>query len=225
VLATARLLELAAERGVERLVYPSSDKAVNPPSLYGATKRISEVLVQRAARTRGVRYLVGRYVNIVGTRGSVIETFAEQIAAGQSLTVTDRSMGRYWITMPEATWLVAQAAAVGAPESVLMLDARDEVPTVEVARRLRALLEPGAGEPAFRFTGPRPGERLHEELLSANESFVPGPSPGLLEVAHASRAEQLAAVPELLADLTALVEQAEPARFKRAVMEAARDLQ
>ncbi len=225
VLATARLLELAAERGVERLVYPSSDKAVNPPSLYGATKRISEVLVQRAARRKGARYLVSRYVNIVGTRGSVIETFAEQIAAGQPLTVTDPSMARYWITMPEATWLIVQAAAVGAPESVLMLDACEELLTVEVARRLKAVLAPATGEPAYRFTGARPGERLHEVLLSANESFSPGPCPGILEISHASRAEQLTALPELLADLTALVDRADPTQFKSAVMEAAQALQ
>src|SRR4051794_13997021 len=140
VLATKQLLTLAAERGVERFVYPSSDKAVNPPSFYGATKRLSETLVGQVASRLGRQYVVTRFVNILGTNGSAIETFAAQVTGGHSLTITDERMARYWVSMTEATWLVVQAATLGAPGSVLMLDATDEVPIVEMARRVEALV-------------------------------------------------------------------------------------
>ena len=225
VLATAGLLDLAGERGVERLVYPSSDKAVHPPSLYGATKRLCEVLVRAAARDHGRRYVVARYVNILGTRGSAIETFAEQLAGDQPLTVTDAAMTRYWISMREATWLLIQAVALAAPGSVLMLDARDEVPVVAIARRVEALLTPGAGQRPLRLTGLRPGERLREELLSEFETFAPGPGPGLLEVKNRRSEEHLAALPEHLARLLALADAADGPTLKAAAMEAARALQ
>jgi FlaA1/EpsC-like NDP-sugar epimerase len=225
VLATAGLLRLAGERGVERFVYPSSDKAVNPPSLYGATKRLSEALVQQAARDHGHRYVVARYVNILGTHGSVIETFAEQLASGQPLTVTDARMTRYWISMREATWLLAQAATVGTPGSVLMLDAREEIPVTRIARRVEALLAPDTGERPLRFTGLRPGERLREELLSEHEAFEPGPCAGLLVVRNARREEHLARLPGLLEPLSRLAADADGDRLKAAAMEAARALQ
>lgn len=225
VLATERLLTLSAERGVERFVYPSSDKAVNPPSLYGATKRLSETLVGRFARVYGRQFVVVRYVNILGTAGSAIETFAAQAAAGQPLTITDDRMTRYWISMPEATWLVAQAAAIGAPGSVLMLDVTDEVPTVEVARRVEKLVAPERTALPVRITGLRPGERLREELLSGNETFGPGPDPGLLEVVHCRRAANLDAIDVYLDTLRALAESADGAGLKAAAMEAARALQ
>lgn len=225
VLATASLLDLAGERAVERLVYPSSDKAVNPPSLYGATKRISEVLVRRAARDFGRRYVVARYVNILGTRGSVIETFVEQLAAGLPLTVTDASMTRYWISMREATWLLVQAAALGQPGTVLMLDAREEVSVVAVAQRVAALLAPDAADWPLRFTGTRPGERLREELLSEQESFGPGPCDGILAVSDRRHEEHLAGLGDHLARLIPLADGSDGAQLKAAAMEAARALQ
>lgn len=225
VRATAMLLDLAAERGVERFVYPSSDKAVNPPSLYGATKRLSETLVLRTAQEHGARYTVVRYVNILGTRGSVIETFAEQFATSQPLTITDPSMTRYWITMPEATWLLVQAAALGAPGSILMLDAREEIPVVAMARRVEALLAKDTEERPLRITGSRPGERLREELLSDHETFEPGPCTGLLEVVNHRRAQNLAALPSHLDRLMRLADGVDGEKLKAAAMEAARALQ
>jgi dTDP-glucose 4,6-dehydratase len=225
VLATERLLQLSAERGVERFVYPSSDKAVNPPSLYGATKRLSETLVGRYARTSGRRYVVVRYVNILGTAGSAIETFAGQVAAGHALTITDERMTRYWISMAEATWLVAQAAAIGSPGSVLMLDVTDEVSIVDVARRVERLVAPdGSGLP-LRITGLRPGERLREELLSDNEAFRPGPVPGLLDVANCRLAANLDAIDGHLEALRALADAGDGPGLMAAAMEAARALQ
>ena len=225
VLATEQLLALAAERGVERFVYPSSDKAVNPPSLYGATKRLAETLVGRYARDLGRPFVVTRFVNILGTNGSAIETFTAQVAAGQALTITDERMTRYWVSMPEATWLVAQAAAVGEPGSVLMLDVPDEVPTLAVARRVESLVAPGRPELPVRITGLRPGERLREELLSSNEQFVAGPCPGLLEVVNGRRTANLDAIDGHLESLRVLAASADGPALKSAAMDAARALQ
>jgi FlaA1/EpsC-like NDP-sugar epimerase len=225
VSATTSLLELCGRRAVERFVYPSSDKAVNPPSLYGATKRLAEVLVQRAASELGRAFAVARYVNILGTRGSVIETFAEQLAAGRSLTVTDASMSRYWITMREATWLLVQAAALGEPGSVVMLDAPDEIPTVAIARRVESLLAPGMPERPISFTGLRPGERLREELLTNHEWFDQGPRPGILEVRNDRRDAHVAAIAGHLDGLRALAARGDGTALKAAAMEAARALQ
>ncbi len=225
VLATETLLRLAGEYGVERFVYPSSDKAVNPPSLYGATKRLAETLVQRAARELGRRYVVARYVNILGTNGSVVETFAEQAAAGQALTITDERMTRYWISMAEATWLVVQSAAVGKPADVLMLDARDEVPVVQMARRVEALVAPGRPELPIRITGSRPGERLREELVSEYESFEPLPCPGILAVYNRRRASHLDAISAHLDRLRPLSDGSDGERLKAETMDAARALQ
>ena len=225
VLATESLLRLAGDYGVERFVYPSSDKAVNPPSLYGATKRLAETLVQRAGADLERRYVVARYVNILGTNGSVVETFAQQVAARQALTITDERMTRYWISMAEATWLVVQAAALGEPADVLMLDVPDEVPVVRMARRIEALVAPGDAPLPLRVTGSRPGERLREELLSEFEAFEPGPCPGIVAVANVRRDSHLAAITGHLARLRLLTDGSDGERLKAETMEAARALQ
>jgi len=225
VLATEQLLTLAAERDVERFVYPSSDKAVNPPSLYGATKRLSETLVGRYAERSGRRYVVARFVNILGTNGSAVETFAAQVAGGQALTITDERMTRYWVSIPEANWLVIQAATLGEPGSVLMLDVPDEVPIVAMARRVEALVAPGRPDLPLRITGLRPGERLREELASGNEQLVPGPCPGLVAVQHARRRSNLDAIEGQMAGLRELAALDDGAQLKLRVMEAARALQ
>src|SRR5215217_1880970 len=232
VLATDQLLSLAADHGVERLVYPSSDKAVHPPSLYGATKRLSETLVGRVAHDRGRRFVSVRFVNILGTHGSAIETFAAQVAAGEALTITDPAMTRSWVSMPEATWLVIQTAAIGMltqyrviAGSVLMLDVTDEVPIVTIARRVESLVAPGRPELPLRVTGLRPGERLREELLSEHEAFRRGPCTGLLEVVNQRRVPNLDGIGEFLDHLKQLAELGDGPGLKAAVMTAARALQ
>lgn len=223
VLGTRALLAQAAELGVERFVYPSSDKACGPPSLYGATKRLAELAVRAAARA-GRRYNIARFVNILGTQGSVVETFAQQVATGGPLTVTDRRMTRFWISMDEALWLLLSTAELETGGQTLMLDAREEITVVEMARRICSLLRGSPDACRLEFGTPRPGERLREALLAASERFEPGPAPGLLRVVS-SRAEQhQAALPDLLARLDALAE-AEPERLREACMDAARALQ
>jgi FlaA1/EpsC-like NDP-sugar epimerase len=225
VLATDQLLRLAAERGVTRLVYPSSDKAVHPPSLYGATKRLSETLVGRIAQETARRFVAVRYINILGTHGSAIETFAAQVAGAQALTITDPAMTRYWVSMPEAIWLVVQAAAIGAPGSVLMLDVTNEVPILDIARRVESLVAPGQPELPLRVIGLRPGERLREELLSEHEAFRTGPCAGLLEVVNQRRVANLDGVYDFLEHLRALAESGDGPALKAATMIAARALQ
>jgi FlaA1/EpsC-like NDP-sugar epimerase len=225
VLATDQLLRLTAERGVARLVYPSSDKAVHPPSHYGATKRLSETLVGRVALDLDRRFVAVRYVNILGTHGSAIETFAAQVAGGQALTITDTGMTRYWVSMPEAVWLLVQAAAIGTSGSVLMLDATDEVPILTIARRVEALVAPGRPELPIRVTGLRPGERMREELLSEHEEFKAGPCAGLLEVVNERREANLEAIHDFLEHLRALAEAGDGEGLKASAMNAARALQ
>jgi O-antigen biosynthesis protein WbqV len=225
VLGTRTLLDLCTANGTEVFVYPSSDKAVNPPSMYGATKRISEALVRRQAIASGRAYVVARYVNILGTHGSVVESFAAQLREGRPLTITDPNMTRYWIGMREATWLLLQAAALGEPAGVLMLDAREEVPVVDLAQRLAAALAPGGPDAETVITGTRPGERLREELTSAWELFEPGPCPGILTVAADRPHDQGAIVAHEYATLVDLFERDDAAGLKRAAMALARRLQ
>jgi FlaA1/EpsC-like NDP-sugar epimerase len=191
VAATRQMLHLSTEMNVSSFVYPSSDKAVNPPSLYGATKRLGEVATQQTAQAHDRRFTTVRYVNVIGTRGSVIETFSRQLAARQALSVTSAKMTRYWMTMDEAVWLLLIAATSAQPADILMLAGLNEITVLEMASRLSAMLGFGSS-PEVRITGIRPGERLREELLSAKESFTSTRIDGIARVAHEQRESQLA---------------------------------
>jgi FlaA1/EpsC-like NDP-sugar epimerase len=207
VLATRDLLRLAEAAGVEILVYPSSDKSVQPPSVYGATKRIAEALVQRSAMTQR-RWVVVRYVNIIGTRGSVIETFTQQVLADRPLSVTDERMTRYWISMDEAVWTALMAARCLRPGGVVMPDCGEPVPIIETARRLAGWYRPDQVPYPITCSGIRPGERLHEILLSVNETFSDLiPAHGLREVLTTRNPSSLASVQSVVEALERSVEQ------------------
>ncbi len=179
---TRAVIETATEFGVRRFVYPSSDKAVDPPSVYGGTKRIAEALTLAADRDLAPAFSVTRFVNIVGTRGSVIEVLSAQIAGGRPLTLTDPGMTRYWITMSEATRLLAQTASAAESGKVFMAELGSPINLAEMARHLFQMLAPEQGECRLQFIGPRPGERMHEILLSGNETTLPLPYPGMVQV-------------------------------------------
>lgn len=202
VLGTRNVLDAAAEAAVDMLVYPSTDKAVYPPSVYGATKRVVELLLRAfAAEVAGPRCAAVRLVNAVGAQGGVIRVFARQIVEGRPLTLTHEGMSRYWISLDEAALVVAQTGCVDARWALLVPDIGPAVRLTTVARRLQAMLRPGC-EPAFRIIGMRPGERLGETLARDDESLERGPFPGLLAVrdrgpARPSLAEMRAAVAEL----------------------------
>jgi FlaA1/EpsC-like NDP-sugar epimerase len=224
VLATHALVETAVAHGVQLFVYTSSDKAVNPPSIYGATKRLAELVVRWGARQARGRFVIVRFVNVLGTRGSVIETFLEQLAAGQPLTITDPAMTRYWMSQREAVDLVLAAAGSGASGATLLVDPGPPVRVLDMAGRLTALLQPGRDAPAVRIVGRRAGERLAEELASAREHLVAGPVCGLLAVEHAAGDTAQAAVPQYVAALQAALARDDPALGNR-LMALARELQ
>lgn len=201
------VIEEAARVGVQRIIYPSTDKAVNPPSLYGATKRIIEALLRETAARTGLVAVAARFVNVLGTQGSVGITFARQIVAGQPLSLTDPGMGRYWVTPGHGTLLLAYGAAPGFadPFSVTLPEARPEVSVLELARRIWLALG-HSGEPPVVITGSRPGERLHEELVGGDERLEAGPYPGILRVTGIAPAPTGDPIAAGIADILAQVE-------------------
>jgi FlaA1/EpsC-like NDP-sugar epimerase/lipopolysaccharide/colanic/teichoic acid biosynthesis glycosyltransferase len=180
VVGTRHLVGAAEAGGVPRLVFISSDKAVDPGSVMGVTKRIGELIVQHAAR-RSVRpYVVVRFGNVLGSRGSVVPLFQEQIAGGGPVTVTHPEVTRYFMTIPEAVRLVLQAATLGRGGEVFVLDMGEPVRIYDLASDLIRLhgLEPER-DIAITFTGLRPGEKLHEVLYTQAEHVQETAHPGI----------------------------------------------
>lgn len=172
VLGTRNLLNAALAVGVDRFVMVSSDKAVNPTSIMGACKRAAELLVHQAAKVSGRPYVAVRFGNVLGSRGSVVLSFRQQIASGGPVTVTDPAMRRYFMTIPEAVQLVLQAAVLGTGGEVFILDMGEPVKIVDLARDMIELsgLEVGR-DIDIVFTGIRPGEKLYEELFVTGEVY------------------------------------------------------
>jgi FlaA1/EpsC-like NDP-sugar epimerase/lipopolysaccharide/colanic/teichoic acid biosynthesis glycosyltransferase len=166
VLGTQNVLRAAEQYGVERFILISTDKAVNPTSVMGATKRLAELLVVAAARRSGQAYMAVRFGNVLGSRGSVIPVFQRQIAAGGPLTITHPDMRRYFITIPEAIQLVLQASELGHGGEIFVLDMGEPVRILDLATDLIKLsgLKPGR-DIKIIYTGLRPGEKLSEELF------------------------------------------------------------
>jgi FlaA1/EpsC-like NDP-sugar epimerase len=172
IVGTARLLECAAEFNVERCVMVSTDKAVNPTSVMGATKRIAELMFQAQAvkLNGGGHYSCVRFGNVLGSRGSVVPIFREQIKNGGIVTVTHPDVERYFMTIPEAAQLIIQAGALGQRGEIFLLDMGEPVKVVDLAKDMIRLSGLALGEDIdIEFIGLRPGEKLKEELLIAEE--------------------------------------------------------
>jgi FlaA1/EpsC-like NDP-sugar epimerase len=187
VLGTRNVAELAAEFGAEHLVLISTDKAVRPTNVMGATKRVAEQIVQEIAQTHGRKFVAVRFGNVLGSRGSVVPTFLRQIQNGGPVTVTDPEMRRYFMTIPEAVQLVLQAGAFGQGGEVFVLDMGEPVKVLDLATDLIRLsgLEVGT-DVEIRFTGARPGEKLYEELFFDAESAIPTDHPKVLRAKNGS---------------------------------------
>ena len=172
ILGTQTVAELAVRHGVKRFVMISTDKAVNPSSVMGATKRLAEEVVRSLGSQRRTKFIVVRFGNVLGSRGSVVPLFKKQIAAGGPVTVTHPQIERFFMTIPEAVHLVLQAGAMGAGGDVFVLDMGKPVKIVDLARDLIKLsgLEPDR-DIKIEFTGLRPGEKLFEELFTAEEDM------------------------------------------------------
>ncbi|MEZ5169563.1 MAG: nucleoside-diphosphate sugar epimerase/dehydratase [Acidimicrobiia bacterium] len=166
VVATQTLLELCTASGVDTFVNISTDKAADPVSVLGYSKRIAERLTSGAAAASGRRYVSVRFGNVLGSRGSALESFQSQIDVGGPVTVTDPEVTRYFMTVSEAVQLVVQAGAIGRPGEVLVLDMGEPVMIEEVVRQLAAIKH---RDVEIVYTGLRPGEKLHEVLWGEEE--------------------------------------------------------
>ncbi len=175
------LAELAPAHGVERVVVISTDKAVESTNAMGASKAVCEVVARLADdRHPDCRFVTVRFGNVLGSRGSVIGVFQEQIERGGPLTVTDSRMERFFMTIPEAVELVLQAAVLGEGGEVFVLDMGQPLRIIDLARMLVELSGYDNGEIPIEITGPRPGEKLQERLFSLAEERLPSPHPQLL---------------------------------------------
>jgi FlaA1/EpsC-like NDP-sugar epimerase len=171
VIGTLNVVRLSVQHGVSRFVLVSSDKAVDPSSVMGSTKRVAEMIVKGYAVSRNANMVSVRFGNVLGSRGSVIPLMTRQIKNGQAVTVTDPDMVRYFMTIPEAAQLILQAGAIGGRGEVFVLDMGYPVKIMDLAHDLIRLsgLIPNQDVP-IRVTGRRPGEKLREDFLSKMES-------------------------------------------------------
>jgi FlaA1/EpsC-like NDP-sugar epimerase len=188
VYGTYVLASEAMRRGVDKFVLISTDKAVNPVNVMGASKRLAEMVCQSLERPQGTRFVMVRFGNVLGSAGSVIPKFREQIAAGGPVTVTHPEITRFFMSIPEAAQLVLQAGSMGKGGEIFVLDMGESVRIVDLARDMIRLSGLGEEDVKIVFTGLRPGEKLFEEVLADGEQTLATPHPKL-RIAQARKVE------------------------------------
>jgi FlaA1/EpsC-like NDP-sugar epimerase len=201
VLGTLNAARIAGECGARRFVMISTDKAVNPTNVMGASKRLAELVVQAvAAEYPDTQYVSVRFGNVLGSSGSVVPLFTAQIARGGPVTVTHPEIVRYFMTIPEAAQLVLQAGLMGRSGQIFVLDMGEPVKIVELARMLIRLSGKTEQEIPISYTGLRPGEKLYEELLANDETTEPTPHPKLRIAKTSGQLPEVAALMRWIAE-------------------------
>lgn len=181
IIGTKNLTECAIQYTVEKFIFISTDKAVNPTNIMGASKRIAEMIVQEKNNNGITKFITTRFGNVLGSNGSVIPLFQRQIAQGGPVTLTDERITRFFMTIPEACQLVLEAFSMGNGGEIYVFDMGESVRIIDLARKMILLhgLEPGK-DIEIKITGLRPGEKLYEELLADTETTLPTHHPKIL---------------------------------------------
>jgi FlaA1/EpsC-like NDP-sugar epimerase len=183
VWGTKNVATLADQYGVEKMVLVSTDKAVNPTNIMGSTKRIAELLIQRINADSQTAYITTRFGNVLGSAGSVVPRFRKQIEEGGPITVTHPEINRYFMTIPEASLLVVEAAVIAKGGEVVLFDMGVPVKIVDLAKKMIQL---SGKDIQIKYTGLRKGEKLYEELLIDQEAVIDTPHPKLKIAKHTS---------------------------------------
>jgi FlaA1/EpsC-like NDP-sugar epimerase len=174
VLGTKNVAELASQFKAERFVFVSTDKAVNPSNVMGASKRIAEIYIQSLGKKSSTKFITTRFGNVLGSNGSVIPRFKKQIEQGGPITITHPEITRYFMTIREASQLVLEAASMGRGGEIFVFDMGNSVKIVDLVRKMILLSGLKEGKDiTIEYTGLRPGEKLYEELLANAENTLP----------------------------------------------------
>jgi FlaA1/EpsC-like NDP-sugar epimerase len=200
VKGTKNLVDLALEYGVQKFVMISTDKAVNPTNVMGASKRVAEIYAQTKNQLGQTKFVTTRFGNVLGSNGSVIPLFQKQIEQGGPLTITDERITRFFMTIPEACQLVLEAGSMGQGGEIFVFDMGKSVKIIDLAKKMIQLsgLELGK-DIEIKVTGLRPGEKLYEELLASEENTIPTHNPQILIAKTKENSqEQLKVVEELI---------------------------